>query len=78
MLWKILKIIGVPDNLIEELKNVYTDVTINLRVGEKLVQFLSTRFRQGDNLTPILFIFVNFLAVVFYSMELLTAINQLL
>jgi hypothetical protein len=32
MLWKILKILGVPDNLIEVLKNVYTtDVMINLR-----------------------------------------------
>jgi hypothetical protein len=59
MLWKILKILGVPDNLIELLKKMYTDVTINLRVGEKLEQFLSTSgFKQGDDLVLILFIFV--------------------
>jgi hypothetical protein len=58
MLWKILKILGVPDSLIEVLKKLYTDVTINLRVGEKLEQFLSTSgVKQGDNLAPILFIF---------------------
>jgi hypothetical protein len=35
-----------------------TDVTINLRVGE-LEQFLSTSgVKQGDNLAPVLFIFV--------------------
>jgi hypothetical protein len=59
MLWKILKILGVPDNLIEVLKKLYTDVTINLRVGEKLVQSLSTSgVKQGDNLAPVLFIVV--------------------
>jgi hypothetical protein len=58
MLWKILRILGVPDNLIEVLKKLYTDFTINLRVGEKLEQFLSTSgVKQGDNLAPILFIF---------------------
>jgi hypothetical protein len=31
MLWKILRILGVPDNLIEVLQKLYTDVTINLR-----------------------------------------------
>jgi hypothetical protein len=36
-----------------------TDVTINLRVGEKVEQFLSTSgVKPGDNLAPILFIFV--------------------
>jgi hypothetical protein len=59
MLWKILKILGVPDNLIEVLKKLCTDVTINLRVGEKLEQFLSTSgVKQGDNVAPVLFIFV--------------------
>jgi hypothetical protein len=59
MLWKILKILGVPDNLIMVLKKLYTDVTINLNVGEILEQFLSTSgVKQGDNLAPILFIFV--------------------
>jgi hypothetical protein len=59
MLWKILTTLGVPESLIEVLKKLYKDVTINLRVGEKLEQSLSTSgVKQGDNLTPILFIFV--------------------
>jgi hypothetical protein len=59
MLWKILTILGVPESMIEVLKKLYKDVTINLRVGEKLEQFLSTsEVKQGDNLAPILFIFV--------------------
>jgi hypothetical protein len=49
ILWKILKILGVPDNLMEGLKRL--DVTINLEVGENLEQFLSTSgVKQGDNL----------------------------
>jgi hypothetical protein len=40
-------------------QKLYTDVTINLRVGEKLEQFLSTSgVKQGDNLAPVPFIFV--------------------
>jgi hypothetical protein len=61
MLWKILKILGVPDhNPIEVLKKLYIDATINLKVGENLEQFLSTSgVKQGDNLaSTILFIFV--------------------
>jgi hypothetical protein len=59
MLWKILTILGVPDSLIVVLKKLYKDVTINLRVGEKLEKFLSTSgVKQGDNLAPVLFIFV--------------------
>jgi hypothetical protein len=42
ILWRILPILGVPESLIEVLKKLYKDVTINLRVGEKLEQFLST------------------------------------
>jgi hypothetical protein len=54
MLWKILTFLGVPEGLIEVLKKLYTDVTINLRVGEKLEQFLSTSgVKQGDNLAVI-------------------------
>jgi hypothetical protein len=54
MLWKIFTILVVP-------KKLHTDVTISLRVGEKLEQFLSTStsgVKQGDNLAPVLFIFV--------------------
>jgi hypothetical protein len=40
MLWKILTT-GVPESN-RNAQNLYTDVTINFRVGEKLEQFLST------------------------------------
>jgi hypothetical protein len=54
-----VKTLGVPESLIEVLKKLYTDVTINFRVGDNLEQFLSTSgVKQGDNLAPILFIFV--------------------
>jgi hypothetical protein len=40
-------------------RKAVTDVTINPRVGEKLEQFLSASgVKQGDDLAPILFIFV--------------------
>jgi hypothetical protein len=56
MLWRILTILGVPESLIEVLKKLYKDITINLRVGEKLEQFLSTSgVKQGGNLASILF-----------------------
>jgi hypothetical protein len=43
------EILGVPESMIEVLKKLYKDVTINLRVGEKLEQFLSTSgVKQGD------------------------------
>jgi hypothetical protein len=45
--------------MIQVLQKLYTDVTINLRVGEKLEQFPSTSgVKQGDNLAPVLFIYV--------------------
>jgi hypothetical protein len=57
MLWKILTTLGYQKAI--EMLKMYTDVTINFRVGEKLEQFLSTSgVKQGDNLAPVLFIFV--------------------
>jgi hypothetical protein len=46
MLWKILTTLGVPVSLIEVLKKLFTDVTINFRVGETLEQFLSASIYQ--------------------------------
>jgi hypothetical protein len=54
MVLMILKLLGVPDSLVEVLKKLYTDVTINRRVGEKLDHFFSTSgVKRGDNLAPI-------------------------
>jgi hypothetical protein len=53
-----LTTLGVPESLIEVLKAVHGCYD-QLRVGEKLEQFLSTSgVKQGDNLAPVLFIFV--------------------
>jgi hypothetical protein len=52
MLWKILTILEYQ-KAESSAQKLYTDVTINLRVGEKLEQFLSTSgVKQGDNLAP--------------------------
>ena len=62
LLWKILTILGLPDKLTTMIQYyLYANVTqaINLKVGEKIEQFLSTcGVKQGDNLTPILFMFL--------------------
>jgi hypothetical protein len=45
--------VSIPESLIEVLKLLYKGVTINLRVGEKLEQFLSTSgVKQSDNQDP--------------------------
>jgi hypothetical protein len=51
---KILKILGVPDDLIEVLKKLYMDVTINFRVEEKLERFLSTSGVESSKATTLL------------------------
>jgi hypothetical protein len=58
MLWRILTTLGVPE-LNRNAQNLYTDVTINFRVGEKLEQFLSTSESQARRQSStVLFIFV--------------------
>jgi hypothetical protein len=59
MLWIILDRLGVPPQMITVLKKLYTDVTIHMKVGTKTQSFGSTcGVKQGDNLGPILFIYV--------------------
>jgi hypothetical protein len=54
MLWKILTTLGVPESLIEVLKKSCTRIST-----QSWWQFLSTSgVKQGDNLAPVLFIFV--------------------
>ncbi len=62
------------NSLIEVLKKVHKDVTIKLRVGEKLEQFRSSRkqaesVEQGDNLAPILFLSSSFTQYVSNSFD---------
>jgi hypothetical protein len=48
---RILTTAGVPESLIQVLEMLYNYVTINLRVCEKLEQFLSTSgVKKGENL----------------------------
>jgi hypothetical protein len=59
MLWLILARLGIPPQMIQVLQKLYTDVTIHMKIGSKTESFGSTcGVKQGDNLGPILFIFV--------------------
>ena len=64
LVWKILTQYGVPDEMLVVIKKLYQDVTINLKVGEKMKKFGSNcGVKEGDNLAPILFlIFMNAVA----------------
>ena len=59
MLLKILSRYGLPDSLIGVIKRLYKDVNIEYKVGKKKFGIISTvGVKQGDNLAPILFLFV--------------------
>ena len=58
MLWKILAKYGLPEKLISVIKKLYTDITIDTKVGKTKESFASTSgVKQGDNLAPVLFLF---------------------
>ena len=57
LLWKILKLFGIPDNLIIILKKLHSNVTYIMKVGEEEVEIKGTvGVKQGDNIGLILFI----------------------
>lgn len=59
MLWKILAKFGLPENLISVIKKMYTDIKITTTSGNASTEFPSTSgVKQGDNLAPILFLFI--------------------
>ena len=59
MLWKILAKYGVPKPMIDLIEKMYTDINIEVVLGKVTVEFDSTSgVKQGDNLAPILFLFV--------------------
>ena len=59
LLWKILKVYGVPEETIIVLKKLHTNVKYLLRVGEEKVEIEATvGVIQGNNLGPILFIYL--------------------
>ena len=59
MLWKILAKYGIPENMIQTIKKMYTDIHVTLQVSKEKEEFMSTSgVKQGDNLAPLLFLFV--------------------
>ena len=59
MLWKILAKYGIPENMIWTIKKMYTDIRVTLQVSKEKEEFMSTSgVKQGDNLAPLLFLFV--------------------
>ena len=59
LLWKVLKRYGIPDETITVLKKLHKNVTYIMSVGEEEVEIEgSVGVKQGDNLGPILFIYL--------------------
>ena len=58
LLWKILKRYGIPDETITVLKKLHTNVTYIMSVGEEVEIEGAVGVKQGDNLGPILFIYL--------------------
>ena len=57
-MWQILVKYGIPKRLVNVIMKMYTDIEVSTSVGKAKATFLSTlRVKQGDNLSPVLFIF---------------------
>ena len=55
LLWKILKLHGIPNNLIIILEKLHSNVTYIMKVGEEEIEIDgSVGVKQGGNLGPIL------------------------
>ena len=50
---------GMPPTLVEIIKKLYKNCTVKIKVGTKFTEILySTGVHQGDNMSPVLFLFV--------------------
>lgn len=59
LLWKILKIYGIPEEVIIILNELHNNVTYIFQCGEEKVEIEGTvGVKQGDNLGPIVFIYL--------------------
>ena len=55
----ILEIYVVPPKLLDAIRRMYTDVKISIKLGKVEVEFFQTvGVKQGDNMTPVLFLFL--------------------
>ena len=59
MLWTLLAKFGLPKTLIDVIKKLYKDVVISISTDGEVISFDSlSGVKQGDNLAPVLFLFV--------------------
>jgi hypothetical protein len=62
MLWKILKKYGIPEKIIATIRKMYTNINIKISIVEEDAEFIFNSIsgvsKQGDNLAPVLFLFV--------------------
>jgi hypothetical protein len=59
MLWEILKKYGIPKKTIATIKKMYTNINIKISIEDAEFIFNSiSGVKQGDNLAPVLFLFV--------------------
>jgi hypothetical protein len=78
MLWLVLAKYGIPATLIRVIEKMYTDSVIELKVNGIKITFNSlSGVRQGDNLTPVLFLFAIQAALNQMDAEWNTALTEL-
>ena len=59
LLLKILERFGIPPKMINVIKRLYTDLKVILKIGKESAEMSQTiGVRQGDNMSPVLFLFV--------------------
>ncbi len=59
LLLKILKKYGAPPKFVAAIKTMYTDLTVVLKIDKEICGILqSMGVRQGDNMAPVLFLFL--------------------
>ena len=74
LLFNILKRYGIPPKLIVIIKKLYHNITITSKIGKAKIQLPSTvGVKQGDNLAPILFLFIIQAAMETLEPELIKA-----
>jgi hypothetical protein len=59
LLCQILNKYGLPPNVVKNIKKLYTNCKVKIKVGKKYTEIdYTTGVHQGDNMSPVLFLFV--------------------